>query len=46
MGAAEGLAQADEALIRVQPHPEDIVQMRQLDGFDGGDFHDLLKSCL
>ena len=38
----EGLAQADDALVRVHVHPQDIGVLLQVDGLDRGYFHGVI----
>ena len=35
----EGLAQADDALVGVHVHPQDVGELLQVDGLDRGYFH-------
>ena len=42
--AEECLAQSDHAGIGVNPHPEEVGEFIEADGFDARDFHDLAES--
>ena len=37
--AHEGLAEADEPVIGVQAHPDEVAELGEADGFEGGDLH-------
>ena len=39
LGAHEGLAQPDQALVGVQAHPEDVGKLAEADGFELSDLH-------
>jgi hypothetical protein len=45
-GAHEGLAEADQAFVRVEPDPDEIGEFGKANGFEGGDFHgDAIGYC-